>query len=1383
MTTGNDARTHSAETVASGAGTPAAASPAPPPRRRRRGWRLFMWSWLALITLLAGLLIGLWIWTGSEGSLATALRLAGARAPLVTDEVRGNLRSSGKVGRLVWEEGGLRIEVHDAEIRWTPAALLTRTLQIDHLGASRIVVDDQRPPSAEPSTGPPASVALPIRLQVKELVAGELRWAGPPRYTMQDIAGRFDFDGTRHLFELDRARVEGGHYRARAQVTAHAPIGLELALAGALTAPVPGAQHPLPLSLQATLRGPLTELHAQADLRAMPTRTDAPELPPLPDRTATAPGAPASAPPTLPTPPTASSTTGDADTPEAHVTARITPWAAQPLPEAHARLRAVDVGALWAEAPRTQLSGQLDVTPLPADGEAGWRVLAELGNRQAGPWDQRRLPVEQLHADVSWQGQVATVRALQAQVGGGTIESTGRWAAPAETAASAAPGSAPAAATGQWQIDTRISGVNPAHMHTQMAALPVDGTAKVSGVGSAIDFDASLQARGQRADAPARSGESTAQALARDLRALALRDALATGRWDTGLLTLKRLRVRTDDAELAGSASVRPATPGGSADLVFTAPGTRVTVKGEAQPSTGGGSLHADIDDASRLLAWAKKLPGADQALADLGASGRATLAGDWRGGWRDPALQASLSAPSLDLRLPGAEADAAPIQARGVELALDGRLADARITANGRVTQGERQLDLRLAASGGRSTPKATLAASDWRATVSQLQAGLRDPALGAGVWQLASRTPVPLSWSPARGGQFEAGAGELGITSPAPSSQALVAWGPVHWRAGELSSTGRITGLPLQWVERVAGAQLADAGLTGDVVFNGDWDATLGDTLRVTANLARASGDLTILTNDAQTGVQSRVPAGLREARLTLRSQGQALQLQLKWDSAQAGSVDGQLRTELAASRTEDGGTQWSWPESAPLQGQLQARLPQISAWSVLAPPGWRLRGALAADTRIGGTRGTPRVEGTLSADDLALRSVVDGIEFADGRLRARLDGTRLLIDEFTLRGAGEQGGRLRASGEAGWIDGRAQARLNASLEQLRASIRADRQVTVSGQVQVTLDNRAIRADGQLRVDRALILLPDENAPRLGDDVIVRGADGKIMYGSQAPGAVARPTSAAGQQDAAQAKRAEARKTRADAQAAQGEGTPLSITAKVQVDLGEDFRLRGMGIDTRLAGVLTLTADGPASAMPRLTGTVRTVGGTFRAYGQQLIIERGNIIFRGPIDNPTLDIIALRPNYTSDQRVGAQVMGTALLPRVRLYSEPALPDNQTLAWLLLGRPAPNTGAEAAMLQSAALALLGGREGRGLAQSFGLDELSFSGGGDGEVANASVTLGKRLSDRLYAAYEHSLSGASGTLLIFYELSRRWTLRGQAGENAAIDLIFRLSFD
>ncbi len=1347
-----------------------------------RAARWAAWGLFGLIGLLVVALAGVWIWAGSDGSLATALRWAGATQPLVTQDVGGNIRRSGKVGKLVWEQAGLRVEVHDAELQWSPTALLSRTLQIDRLSASRIVIDDQRAPTTAPSAGPPDSLALPVHIRVNELAASELRWAGPPAYSMQNVAGRFRYDGVHHLLELDRAQVEAGHYRARASVTARAPIQVDVALAGALTAPVPGAQAPLPLTLQATLGGVLTDMQARADLQASAAapNTGAPALPPpLPERSAGTNNT-AHQPPT---PGSAPSSSASAELPEAHLTARITPWAAQPLPQAHARVRALDIGALWADAPRTALFGQLDVKPLSGaeKSEAGWALQADVQNRASGPWDQRQLPVDSVLADVTWVAGVAQVRALKASVAGGTVESTGRWAVtPAQPQAQAA---APNA-NGTWVIDTRIAGINPARLHTQLAAFPIDGTATVSGAGQAIDFNAALQARNQGVAPTARPGERAADALARDLRALRLRDAAAAGRWIDGLLTLEHLRVRTDDAELAGTAQVNTAKLGGRADLSLNAPGAQVAIRGNAQPTKGAGTVRATVQDAARALAWAQRLPGADKALAGARAKGRATLNGQWHGGWQDPTVQAELLAPSLDWWPPASSAHAEALALRDTSATLSGSLAKAQLRVNGRVHQGARQLDLRLAASGGRTTPRASLAASRWAGSVQELRAGVRDPALGDGVWQLLSHAPVALTWSPEQGGRLEAAAGGLTITSPAPASQARVEWGPIRWRAGELSSAGRLTGLPLHWIERVAGAQIRDAGVTGDVVFNGDWDATLGRTLRLAASLTRASGDLTVLTTDAQTGIQSRVPAGVRDARLTLTSDGTALNLRLLWDSTHAGQINGQLRTELSAARDAAGNTQWSWPDAAPLQGQIQARMPQISVWSVLAPPGWRLRGALASDTRIAGTRAAPLVTGTLNADDLALRSVVDGFEFAGGRLRARLDGTRLLVDEFVLQGAGGQaGGQLRATGEAGWIDKRMQARLSATLTRLRASIRADREVTVSGNVQAALDGRAVRADGRLRIDRALILLPEESAPSLGDDVIVRGPDDKIMYGKAAPGAVARPTSDAGQQAAAQDRRTDAAKASAQTKAASGEQQPLTVHADVQVDLGDQFRVQGMGVDTRLAGTLTLAANGALDAMPTLVGTVQTVGGRFRAYGQNLNITRGNIRFGGEISNPSLDIVALRPNYASDQRVGVQVMGTALLPRVRLYSEPALPDSQALAWLLLGRAAPSTGAEAAMLQTAALALLGGREGRGLAANFGLDELSFTGGGDGAVAGASVTLGKRLSDRLYAAYEHSLSGASGTLLIFYELSRRWTLRGRAGENAAVDLIYRLSFD
>ena len=57
------------------------------------------------------------------------------------------------------------------------------------------------------------------------------------------------------------------------------------------------------------------------------------------------------------------------------------------------------------------------------------------------------------------------------------------------------------------------------------------------------------------------------------------------------------------------------------------------------------------------------------------------------------------------------------------------------------------------------------------------------------------------------------------------------------------------------------------------------------------------------------------------------------------------------------------------------------------------------------------------------------------------------------------------------------------------------------------------------------------------------------------------------------------------------------------------------------------------------------------------------------------------------------------------------------------------------------------------------------------------------MTLGKRLSKDFYVTYERSLAGTLGTLYIFYDLTRRLTLRGQAGRTSGVDLIYTVQYD
>jgi translocation and assembly module TamB len=295
----------------------------------------------------------------------------------------------------------------------------------------------------------------------------------------------------------------------------------------------------------------------------------------------------------------------------------------------------------------------------------------------------------------------------------------------------------------------------------------------------------------------------------------------------------------------------------------------------------------------------------------------------------------------------------------------------------------------------------------------------------------------------------------------------------------------------------------------------------------------------------------------------------------------------------------------------------------------------------------------------------------------------------------------------------------------------------------------------DKRIELRGNLKADQALFILPDESTPVLGSDVVVHSSTSRSDTASSAL-----PDTA---------------------------GVRILPDVAITLDLGNDFRVQGRGVNTRLAGTLALHTTLGATASPRLTGEVRAIAGTYRAYGQYLNIEEGVLRFTGPFDNPALDILAIRPNLSV--RVGVQITGTALAPRVRLYANPELPDGEKLAWLVLGRSAAAGGAESAVLQQAALALLGGRNGGmsgGIAQSIGLDELSFRGSAtasDGTTSAAAVTLGKRLSRDFYVAYERSLAGTLGTFYIFYDLSKRFTLRAQTGEQSAVDLIFTLPYD
>ncbi|MDP3614571.1 MAG: translocation/assembly module TamB domain-containing protein, partial [Rubrivivax sp.] len=421
---------------------------------------------------------------------------------------------------------------------------------------------------------------------------------------------------------------------------------------------------------------------------------------------------------------------------------------------------------------------------------------------------------------------------------------------------------------------------------------------------------------------------------------------------------------------------------------------------------------------------------------------------------------------------------------------------------------------------------------------------------------------------------------------------------------------------------------------------------------------------------------------------------------------------------------------------------------------------PPGWRLGGEVQVGASLGGTVGQPEYRGEISGSKLSVRNLFEGIHLQQGTLAVALDGAGATVQQAEFRdGAGE--GWLRITGRAGFTAG-ATADLRVALDKLRLLDRYDRRITATGSADLSLRAQALTARGSFTIDEGLVDATQADAPSLSKDVVVL---------NRAP---LGPTRVAG---APGASAADAKAPPATAPPAQAASTDVDL----RVDLGRALRLRGRGLDTLLRGQLRVTTPGGRLA---INGVVRAEEGTYAAYGQNLRIERGNLIFSGEVAMPRLDIMALRGDI--DERVGVVVTGTAVNPRVRLYSEPALGELDTLTWLVLGRAPGGVGRDdTALLQRAALALLAGESGGGdgFLQQLGLDELSLSRSTAGGVNDTVVSLGKQISKRVYVGYEHALGAAGGTLQLIYRIANRITLRLRTGEENAIDAIWTWRWD
>jgi translocation and assembly module TamB len=433
--------------------------------------------------------------------------------------------------------------------------------------------------------------------------------------------------------------------------------------------------------------------------------------------------------------------------------------------------------------------------------------------------------------------------------------------------------------------------------------------------------------------------------------------------------------------------------------------------------------------------------------------------------------------------------------------------------------------------------------------------------------------------------------------------------------------------------------------------------------------------------------------------------------------------------------------------------LQGVLEARVADLGLWGAWVPPGWRLAGRLDTVAQFGGTLGASEIKGSMTGTDLGVRNLLQGVSLTDGQLAISLDGADARIERLSFKGGD---GRLDVTGGAS-LGAQPRATLRVVADKFRALGRVDRRVVASGSAELKLDAERLQLDGAITVDEGLIDIGRAEAPSLDSDVVVSRAP----VASTTTDPLGNPT------------------TDPPASAATPQPAPVrNAQVNVKVSLGQKLRLRGKGVDTLLRGDLALSSPGGRLA---LNGTVRTQDGLFAAYGQKLEIQRGEVSFSGMIDNPRLDVLAVRPNL--DVVVGVTVIGNASSPRIRLYSEPDMADYEKLSWLLTGRASEGLGsADAAVLQQAAFALLAGD---GSSSGAANQALSLLGSADfslkqttGDTRDTIIGVGKQLSRNWYVGYERGVHATTGTWQVIYRVAQRFTVRAQSGDDTGLDVIW-----
>lgn len=237
-----------------------------------------------------------------------------------------------------------------------------------------------------------------------------------------------------------------------------------------------------------------------------------------------------------------------------------------------------------------------------------------------------------------------------------------------------------------------------------------------------------------------------------------------------------------------------------------------------------------------------------------------------------------------------------------------------------------------------------------------------------------------------------------------------------------------------------------------------------------------------------------------------------------------------------------------------------------------------------------------------------------------------------------------------------------------------------------------------------------------------------------------------------------------------------------PFNVETDINIKIGDDFQLAAFGLKGGLKGSLNVTQKDKG---PFIVGEVNIVDGSYRSFGQDLVIEEGKILMNGPADQPYVSIKAIRnPDNTQDDVIaGVRVTGPASDPSVEIFSEPAMPQANALSYLLRGQDIDGeSGGNAMTTTLIGLSLAkSGRVVGEIGEAFGVQDLQLDTAGSGD--DSQVTVSGYILPGLQVKYGVGIFNSLGEFTVRYRLMQDLYLEAVSGVDSAVDLLYQFEFD